>query len=364
MKTGKLLKVCGIGSLAVALAWVCCGCRHELRDETGPFSFDVPPPQSEDYWQGEDTAIVPSPPYAPLTDYLLRPGDRIAFTLSVDPKVHGGTYRLMIHDQLTVEYQHEPSSAGDRVRTMRVLPDGSINLPQVGRIEAAGKTVDQVTREANERAKEFYRHPQIVITATEALGLAEELRKTFSSGFTNQSLTLVVSPDGQINLPEIGTVRAFGKTLPQLRDEVNRRYGRAVPGVDVWPHLIERAPDQIFVLGQVRNPGRYLLDRPTHVSQVIAMAGGYNLGSELSDVILIRYREGAPRAWKLNLHVAIWQDLSAGDVILTDDILLADGDVVVLPRDRVQNMNDFVRRVFTEGVYGLIPPFTFVDLDI
>jgi polysaccharide export outer membrane protein len=303
------------------------------------------------------TSIPASPPYAKMETYPLRVGDELAFTLSIDPQAYAGDYRLRVNDQVTVEYLHEVAPER-RSRTMRVLPNGSIDLPLVGSIKVAGMTVAEVTDEANERAKKYYKFPQIVIAVTETAQRAEELRRTFTSGFNNQSLTVVVNPDGTINLPEIGTVHVMYRTLPKVREEVQRLYAQVVPGVRVWPHLTRRAPDQVYVIGQVHVPGRILLDRPTHVSQAIAQAGGYLLGSELHAVVLIRYREGCPRAVKLDLHAAIHQDYKWGHTVdLKDDILLADGDVIVIPRDAIENTDDIIRRVFTLGLYGVVPEF-------
>jgi len=303
------------------------------------------------------TPIPASPPYAKMETYPLRVGDELAFTLSIDPQAYAGDYRLRVNDQVTVEYLHEVAPER-RSRTMRVLPNGSIDLPLIGSIKVAGMTVVEVTDEANERAKKYYRFPQIVIAVTETAQRAEELRRAFTSGFNNQSLTVVVNPDGTINLPEVGTVHVMYRTLPDVREEVQKLYAELAPGVRVWPHLTRRAPDQVYVIGQVQAPGRILLDRPTHVSQAIAQAGGYLLGSELHAVVLIRYREGCPRAVKLDLHSAIHQDYKWGHKVdLTDDILLADGDVIVIPRDAIESTDDMIRRVFTLGLYGVVPEY-------
>lgn len=313
----------------------------------------VPPPQNEMVQLGSVLPLSASDPYSHLDIYPLRVGDQIQFTLSVDPNAQPGAYRIEVNDEITVEYLHDPE---DKLpRRMRVLPNGTIDLPMLGTVEVAGKTVDQVRRDVNRLATRFYKHPQIAVTVTQHAGRAEELRRAFSSGFTNQSLTVVVSPEGEINLPEIGTVRAFGLTIAQLRDEVNRRYAEKVAGVQVWPHLVERAPDQVFVLGQVQKPGRYLLDRPTHASQALAQAGGWLLGAELREVVLIRYREGDPQAIVLDLHHAVRRDRRPRDVDLTDDLLLADGDIVMVPRDTEQNFVDYIQRVIVGGVYGVIP---------
>ena len=345
--------ICLIAALGLAAG----GCRMGSKYGTGESFRPVPPPQNEMRPTGFAPPIPASDPYSALETYLLRVGDEIQFTLSVDSEVREGSYRLLVHDLLTVEYLHEPV-ADRRARTVRVLPNGTIDLPLIGTVAVAGKSVEEAQKELNERAGKYYRFPQIVIAVSETSGRAEELRRAFTSGFSNQSLTVVVNPDGTINLPEAGTLRVFGRTLPDVREQANDLYARLVPGVRVWPHLTRRAPDQVFVLGQVKTPGRYLLDRPTHVSQAIAQAGGYLLGSELHAVVLIRYREGCPRAVKLDLHSAIHQDYKWGhSVDLKDDILLADGDVIVIPRDAIEDTDDIIRRVFTLGLYGVVPTY-------
>jgi polysaccharide export outer membrane protein len=346
-------KAAGCICLAVVIASAAVGCKRNTWIARCREFTPVPPPQNQ--LDTLPASPVPaSPPYAPLDVYLLRVGDEIAFTLSVDPQATSGAYRMRVNDQLSIEYLHEQSPE-HRLRTVRVLPNGTIDLPMIGSVEVEGQTVQEVTQQVNERAKKFYRFPQIALAVTETAQRAEELRRAFTSGFNNQSLTVVVSPDGTINLPEAGTIHVMYRTLPDVREQVQELYAQLVPGVKVWPHLTRRAADQIYVLGQVQNPGQFLLDRPTHVSQAIARAGGWLLSAHLDEVVLIRYHEGCPQAVMLNLRAAIYQDYPPRSVDLTDDLLLADGDVVIVPRDKVQNANDFIRRVFTEGIYGVIP---------
>src|SRR5262245_28291798 len=344
-------------AIAICLAMVALtstqGCKKNPWFTRSREFAPVPPPQNE-LAGHPPTPVSPITPYAPMESYPLRVGDEIAFTLSVDPQGTAGAYRLRVNDQIAVEYLHEVAPE-HRTRTVRVLPNGTIDLPLVGSVKVEGQTVQEVIEQVNERAKKYYRFPQITLAVTETAQRAEELRRAFTSGFNNQSLTVVVGPDGTINLPEAGTFHVIFRTLPDVRDQVQDVYAQLVPGVKVWPHLTRRAPDQIYVLGQVQNPGRFLLDRPTHVSQAIAQAGGWLISAQLHEVVLIRYREGCPQAVLLDLDAAIRQDFRPRRVDLTDDILLADGDVVIVPRDKVQNTNDFIRRVFTEGIYGIIP---------
>ena len=352
-------KLAVLASLAVLLAAPATGCKvRPWFTRSHQFSY-ISPPQNE-VEVDAPLPIPPSSPYAPLETYPLRVGDELSFTLSVDPQAHIGDYLIRVNDQISVEYLHELVPE-NRARILRVLPNGSIDLPMVGSVKAEGKTVAELTEEINALARKFYRFPQIVVAVTETSQRSEELRRAFTSGFNNQSLTVLVGPDGTINLPEVGTLHVFGRNLPDVRDDVQKLYDQLVPGVKVWPHLTRRAPDHVYVLGQVQNPGRLMLERPVHVSQAIAQAGGWLLSAELREIVLIRYREGAPQTVLLNLNVAINQDRRPRQVDLTDDVLLADCDVVIVPRDHVQNTDDFIRRVFTEGIYGVIPIPQIVD---
>jgi polysaccharide export outer membrane protein len=46
-----------------------------------------------------------------------------------------------------------------------------------------------------------------------------------------------------------------------------------------------------------------------------------------------------------------------------DNIWLRDGDVVIVPRTPVQIANNFIRQVFTQGIYGVVP-FTGISISL
>ena len=58
---------------------------------------------------------------------------------------------------------------------------------------------------------------------------------------------------------------------------MDERYAQYVDGIEITPILITRAPRYVFVVGEVRTPGRYTLEGPTTVMQSIALAGGWNV---------------------------------------------------------------------------------------
>lgn len=352
--TGKAKLLVGLTVAALAVGCV------ELPSKRPPAAFrPVDPPAARVTLASEIVPVVGDVPFAPYDEYRLRPGDQLLFTLHLPARPVSDRYEIRVGDQIRVELPRD--QRGERqVVEQRVKPDGTIDLPLLGTVEIGGKTVAAARQELNRRARRFWKRPNVSLAVVDALQVGEELRRTFSVGsFFNQSLTLPVGPDGEIELPVIGRIRAFNRTLDDVRREVHQRYAEYLPGIEVAVHLAQRAPDRVYVIGEVRNPGMLEITRPTTVIQAIAQAGSYLPSAELREVLLIRgYADGQPRVAVLNLDRAIDREWRRGDVVLWDDTWLRDGDIIVVPKDHVQDVNDFVRRVISETVYGAAPvPF-------
>ena len=97
-----------------------------------------------------------------------------------------------------------------------------------------------------------------------------------------------VTPEGSIALLRLGSVPAQGLTLGELKHELDERYAMEVEGLEVTPVLLTRAPRYIYVVGEVRTPGRFTLEGPTTLMQAIGLAGGWNVGANLRQVVIFR----------------------------------------------------------------------------
>lgn len=344
-----------VGAAAVAMAWVLCGCRgaHKARPNG---VFPIPGPAPHVASPASVQPIQPSLPFAPLASYRLRPGDQLGFTLHILPSRGSSSYPLSAGDRLTIEYLHLPADAR-RAADTRVKPDGTIDLHLVGEVAVAGLTIQQASEAINERAKQYWKHPQVTLAITDPLARAEELRRTFAvGGVFNQALSLPVGPDGAVVLPVIGAVPAYGRTIAELRVDLTERYQQVAPGVEITPLLQQRAPDRVYVLGEIARQGLLTLDRPTTVIQAIAQSGGAQVSAELREVLLVRgFSEGQYSVTVLDLDKALDRRKCRQNVDFSDDRWLQDGDVVIVPKDKIANLNDFVERVFARGVYGALP---------
>lgn len=103
---------------------------------------------------------------------------------------------------------------------------------------------------------------------------------------------ILVLPDGYISLPEVGTVKVTGLTLPEVSAQLRELYGRDYRNPDLHVVLEAIGDPEIYVLGTVERPGLYKLPiRGMGVMQAVAAAGGFAKGAEASNTVILRAAE-------------------------------------------------------------------------
>ena len=282
--------------------------------------------------------------------YRLRVDDKILliFRLTTVPTVK--PYRLTVGDVLQV--QSLTSKNVDR--TVLIQPDGTVTLRLLGQVRVAGKSIDDVRKDLDERYAKFIRSPSITVTPTKLNSKLEELRATIDArqGFGGQQREVRITPEGTIQLPGIGSVPAQGLNLDELKREIDTRYRLLVDGFEVTPLLQARAPRYIYVVGEVLRPGRYELVAPTSAMQSIALAGGWNVGGNLNHVVVFRRDD----CWQLMATtLEIHLPLFGKQPCPADEIWLRDSDIVVVPKRPIKVADDAIDLIFTKGLYGVIP---------
>lgn len=136
---------------------------------------------------------------------------------------------------------------------------------------------------------------------------------------------LKVRPDGKVSIDLIGDVQAAGRTTDEIAAEITEKMAefRQSPSVSVG--VESPTSTTISVIGEVRSPGSFALDRDIRVAEAIAMAGGATELSATSRVRVVR-REGGTQTV---LMISDLDDIRAGDG--STDMLLQKGDLVVVP---------------------------------
>ena len=136
---------------------------------------------------------------------------------------------------------------------------------------------------------------------------------------------VLVRPDGGISYPLIGEVRAAGRTVQEIRDEITRRLDKYIPDPAVSVTILKTGSQRIYVIGKVAKPGEFSVGRYVDVLQALSMAGGLTSFADSSNIRVMR-REGDRQ---------IVLPFEYGAVVrgqkLEENIQLRSGDVVVVP---------------------------------
>lgn len=287
---------------------------------------------------------------AHVPEYRLRVDDQLEMLYRLTREETSAPYRLNVGDEIRIESFTDP----ELNRSLLIQPDGTITLRLLGQVHATGRTVTQLRDALEEQYKKYYRVPSITVTPLKVNTKLEDLRAVVDrrAGLGGQSSFVKVTPEGTVTLPAIGYVHAQGLTLPELQQEINERYREMIEGIEVMPVLSQRAPRYVYVLGEVRTPGRFEMTGPTTILQSIAMAGSWNVGANISQVVVFRRGDD----WRLMATMVNLEGALRGkQPSPPGEIWLSDSDVVIVPKGRILEFDDFINLVFTRGLYGVFP---------
>ena len=136
---------------------------------------------------------------------------------------------------------------------------------------------------------------------------------------------MIVAPDGRISYPMVGELMAGGKTVEQIRLELQGRLKKYISDPIATVIVTDVKGNVVYVVGQVTKPGSITMNPTINVLQALSMAGGANPYAKLDSIIVIRSSGGTQKV----LPFRYGQVSSGRD--LQQNIQLESGDVVVVP---------------------------------
>ncbi len=83
-----------------------------------------------------------------------------------------------------------------------------------------------------------------------------------------------IDPNGYLELPLVGRIHAAGLTVEQLRAALARQAAKYIDSPQITINVLEYRSQPVSILGEVNNPGLHQLQGPTHLINVISLAGG------------------------------------------------------------------------------------------
>ena len=142
----------------------------------------------------------------------------------------------------------------------------------------------------------------------------------------DMSREVTVLPDGKITFPLIDEIQASGKTVAQLKKELEAKLSpRFILDLVLTLEVRQVNSMVIYVIGRVKKPDQFSMNTSTNVLQALSMAGGLTPFAERNEIKIFRKQGNKTRIFKFR-----YDDVTNG-IFLEQNIQLKRGDVIVVP---------------------------------
>lgn len=243
-------------------------------------------------------------------------------------------YQVGAHDVLEVRVYGED----DLSRTTEITSKGSIGMPLVGEVPVAGLTAAQVEDRLKALyGKDYLVNPQIFVTVKEFKSQTIQVLGAVKS----PGIVTLTKPSAVLDVLSLagGVSDAGGKTLLLLRGgagkptepttiDVHRLLveGDTTQNLDVHGGDIVFVPrgDEVYVLGEVRNPGALKYEEGMTLTQAISKMNGFTKGAAKAKVQIVRV-DDAKNKKQFDVNVKRVESGKEGDFVLKAR------DLVVVP---------------------------------
>lgn len=139
----------------------------------------------------------------------------------------------------------------------------------------------------------------------------------------------LIAKDGTINVPLVGVVRVSGLTSREAGDLLSREYARYIKNAHVTLEVLNK---RVYVLGEVRNPGRVnIIEDTSNILEVLASSGGLTDFAARNNIRIIRGTQSNPIIKTVNLTKL--SSLGSGNLTLHPN------DVVYVQPSKIRQRN-------------------------
>jgi polysaccharide export outer membrane protein len=238
------------------------------------------------------------------------------------------TYILGPDDQVSVNLRDIKEI---EFKPVRVDSAGDVQLHYVGKVHAAGLTVDELARAIAARLKDYVNEPSVTVEVTdfgsqpvsvmgavtkpgvyqlkgsktlvEVLSLAEGLRN--DAGY---SIRITRHKEyGDVPLPNAAPDAGGNFSVAEVSVQSIMEARNPAANIFIRPHDIISVPraEMVYVVGSVRKPGGFVLGEKESMTvlQAVSMAEGLDHGSAPGDAKIIRSTEGAAKRVEIPVNL-------------------------------------------------------------
>ena len=163
------------------------------------------------------------------------------------------------------------------------------------------------------------------------------------SGSKDRIFDMKVQLDGTVFFPEIGSISVVGESFQDIKNKFRNLIDQSYIGLSIDLSLKDLSAKKITIVGAVNNPGTYLVNPFTTISNSLAYSGGIQQIGSLRNIKLLRSNGDS-------FVFDLYDLLIDGD--RSNDITIESGDVIIIgAADKFVEVNGMVKR---PGSYEIV----------
>jgi len=154
----------------------------------------------------------------------------------------------------------------------------------------------------------------------------------------------IVRPDGKISLTLLQGLEVAGESPEALQSRLLTLYSKEFVNPVISVEIEKKSNTSVFVSGQVTTGGIKSLQANTTIGQMLAQSGVKERDADLSSVVLVRkHGDKLYKVYKVDARF---------EQGVERDIYLAPGDMIIVPRNAITILGDFVQKYIRD----VVPP--------
>ena len=119
------------------------------------------------------------------------------------------------------------------------------------------------------------------------LGPGDELRFNFS-GSIKRTIDSTIDREGEVFVSELGSINFSGLSFSEAKEELSRISEATLIGTSISMSLVNLRSIEVFVTGNAKNPGSYVMNPLSTISNVLFNSGGPTDAGSLRNIELRR----------------------------------------------------------------------------
>ena len=158
------------------------------------------------------------------------------------------------------------------------------------------------------------------------------------------SKEVTVQPDGNIEIPLLGSIKAQGLRADELQKILTAKFSKYVANPTITITLRKLSASRVAIIGQMNGTGFFEYHEGMRLLELVALAGGPMDNAKMSKVRIFRSVKGPGDRLSQEIVKADLQSVFNGK--MDSNIQLLSGDVVFVPRKSFYTATKWINEAF------------------